>query len=462
MPHAMDANEFENSLPDDDPQLPAARFPWETIPRCLVVAGVLCLVALISWRPAMLRFSQLMFLVSPSHGDSLAWKPDPEPDARPEPRRNTVAPSEWRLAATHFGTWKPERTAESVAASSPADRLNGGDWQRLSFNPWNWQDDAPFLKTRLEAGPVDPDQQPLTAYKTKEDEVWTAPPAETASRPAPSTGPQMPSISPVPLEIPSLPSLELREAASAQAKADSAPVSSPEPSLPDSLLELPPLSFDDIDLANDDLPDDKPERREESRTAEIRPDEPAPSEPIPGIPVLAPVDVAADSAEPEKTEWADTEITGPIPGAYLTIYPKLKFVGLCVPGQGYVRKYNQIAAPKDADAPKTAAHDGRTPYGKYYVAGRTRDPDGPALVLSWPSPEDAIRIGLPEDQLKEIEAAWLSQSLPPQDTEAGGELTLNSSRDRVEETEGDFSLELPHMEEINTALPDGAWVFIQQ
>lgn len=491
MPHTLDANDPESGFPEHDAGLPASRFPWETIPRCLVVAAVLAMIALISWRPAMLRFSQLMFLVSPSHGDSLAWKPEPEPAERPAPRRHTVAPPEWRLAATHFGSWKPERAAGVLVVPGTGDPLNGGDWSRLSYNPWSWQDDTAFIGKRLEAGPVDPDQQPLTAQKTKEGETWPTPPAAAATVPS---GPQMPSISPVPLEIPSLPSLEVREAASARAEdggvsdvdapqdavvetaenPEASPNASPISSapFPGSLLELPPLSFDDIDWTDDDADAESREQTSEEPS-------PAPTEPIPGMPSpepIRPADVAADApneavkpgdfgvpGEPaQNVNWAETEITGAIPGAYLTIYPKLKFVGLCVPGQGYIRKYNQVAVPRDTSLAKLSAHDGRTPYGKYYIAARSVGTDGPALVLSWPSPEDAFRIGLPEAELLGVEEAWLGQELPPQETVAGGGVSLDSDRNRVEETDGGFSLEPQHMEEINAALPDGAWVFIQQ
>jgi hypothetical protein len=171
---------------------------------------------------------------------------------------------------------------------------------------------------------------------------------------------------------------------------------------------------------------------------------------------------ARPEAQPAETaDWLNREITGPIPGAYLTIYPKLRFIGLCVPGQGYVRKYQQVGVPADLFGAKLSARDGRVPYGGYYIAERHRDRDGPRLFLSWPSPGDARRIGLNPGRLAEVENAWRRRALPPQNTEAGGGVGLNGLRNWVEVTEGGFSLEAPHMEEIFTALPDGAWVFIQ-
>lgn len=169
----------------------------------------------------------------------------------------------------------------------------------------------------------------------------------------------------------------------------------------------------------------------------------------------------ASATEPEKPDWKNREITSAIPGAYLTIYPKLKFIGLCVPGQGYIRKYNQVAVPVDLDQEKLHAADGRTPYGKYYIARHLRDASGARLLLSWPSMDDARRVGLGQEVLSEVERAWQNQSLPPQDSHAGGGVALSGDREQRDVTSGGFALEDPHMEEIYTALPDGAWVFIQ-
>lgn len=173
--------------------------------------------------------------------------------------------------------------------------------------------------------------------------------------------------------------------------------------------------------------------------------------------------------KPEKAErreavvdWANSEITQAIPGAYLTVYPKLKFIGLCVPGQGYIRKYNQVGVPQDSAGFKAAANDGKTPYGKYFVAAKRDGAEAPGLTLSWPSPEDAKRAGLAADKRAEIEAAWKAKRLPPQDTPAGGGLGLIGSDNPGEFTDGGFALTEAQMREILTALPDKAWVLIQQ
>lgn len=489
MPHILDAGDLNGNEVrelDASPQKGGRgkRFAWENITRCLVIAGVVALVAMMAWRPATLRFSQLMFLVSPSHGDSLAWKPDPEPALRPATRRHTLAPAEWRLTATNYGGWKPARNESGQFDNHINDWSLNREWQRLSFNPWTWQNDVPFFKKRLGDSPPSPEPQPVTAFRVKDGEVWSHPgaspaaPAETASAETASvtaggSSPAitMPSLSPVPLEIPSL--QPVAEAQKSDKEEEEKP---PLEEIRPGLLELPPLSFDDVDFSG------APGEAAEETVAEIpetvtltnkRP-EPETEEETPAP--AAPVTEAGDApeqvreTEPEKTvadsevngDWVNTEIAEPIPGAYLTIYPKLKFIGLCVPGQGYVRKYNQVATPGNLTDPKFGAHDGKTPYGKYYVAARDRGARGPTLTLSWPSPEDARRIGLPAGQMLDIENAWLAQRLPLQTTVAGGGLMLTGDRGETEETDGGFSLEEPHMEEIFTALPDGAWVFIQQ
>lgn len=495
---------------DDSSDASGIPFSWEKISRCFVILMVVVMVAVISWRPAMLRFSQLMFLVSPSHGDSLAWKPAPEPPSRPEPRKHTRAPSEWRLTSNNFGSWKPAKEVSPGAGSASGSRLLERDWNRFSFNPWAWRNDVALPEKRLESDIGDPVQQPLTAFRAKDGENWVQPVISTQDTVSPedllsglpsqekSSPSIIPSLSTVPLEIPTLNPVEKESAKERQNRDDpeNATVSEnindkntiDQDTQASTRLEFPTLSFDALELpvrqtvsestehngieaASDTtqqvvqeltqapLPStsDPDKSISESVVSEQRPDEVM-------IPVPESIEARGESKNnnnEEYQDWANTEITRSITGAYLTIYPKLKFIGLCVPGQGYVRKYNQVGMPKDLERPKFSAHDGRTPYGKYFIAARNREKEGPALTLSWPSLEDGERIGLPAGQLLDIENAWRSQRLPPQDTIAGGNIRLTGDRDSTEETEGGFSLEAPHMEEIFTALPDGAWVFIQ-
>lgn len=535
MPHILNTDEAasDDIVDMEDPtSVSSVPLSWETVSRCLMILTVVIMMTLLSWRPAMLRFSQLLFLVSPSHGDSLAWKPEPDPPSKPAPRKHTLAPAEWRLASNNFSTWKPVKEAPANIGIPVGDSLLNKDWLRFSFNPWSWRDDVEFFKKRLPSDITEPDQQPATAFRTSDgkrrdqtttsDQKGISPTDLISGLPSQEklSSPVMPSLAPEPLVIP-----ELKPAGQRTAARTEVETTRPEPitetddnninaiaAIPDGsglhLLELPPLSFDDLDLSSietekendllkpslseernnikdevayEEKPEIKPEpQREEMLEAKpgIREEVESPLNDAIGqlaAPILtdsftAPVDDVsvvtidrndANEINGSSQDWANTEITRPIAGAYLTIYPKLKFIGLCVPGQGYVRKYNQVAMPRDLERPKFSAHDGRTPYGKYFIAARDRGPEGPALTLSWPSPEDGARIGLQPGQLLDVENAWLAQKLPPQNTAAGGDIRLTGDRDLVEETDGGFSLEAPHMEEIFTALPDGAWIFIQ-
>lgn len=569
------------------------RIPWERAIRCLLLTALIALVGYLAWRPALLRFSQLMFMVSPSHGDSLAWKPDVE-DAplRLAPRRETPEPSEWRLATGMYGGWRAERSSPNARPLWRGPSQLPAHWQRLSTNPWSWQDDA--IPAKPARAPTEsPAQKPATGFRAKATDAWgvavsaapvqriqetttareqetdsidAAGTTEAATTPTDYPARQIPVLDPLPTVA-----TPARPAEPEGAAIDSAKVTEELPPLriPDlaarddrpGLSELPPLAVDAF--ANERKSQDAVEVVSEGATATqpdtmipvaepagaLRPSlSPTPStSPAPTLSVPAFVEpsspepsptksspwrqieqaqpaqpevVAESAAEqtdwtqfvvptpqpeakaagtdlleqashgeilvstpvfqtpsvdtssgtqtasplnaPESADWKNQEITGPISGAYLTIYPKLKFIGLCVPGQGYIRKYNQVAVPRETTGEKIVAADGRTPYGKYYIAARSRTADGPRLVLSWPSPDDARRLGLDAMQTALIENAWLGQTLPPQDTPAGGGIALTGLRERLESTDGGFALEAPHMEEIFTALPHGAWVFIQE
>lgn len=486
MPHILNSDESANSdiiELDDASPIPGYSLSWETVCRCAVIAGVVVLVGLISWRPAMLRFSQLMFIVSPSHGDSLAWRPEPDPPSRPTSKKFTVAPSEWRLSANGSDLWKPSRETLRHRTAITSGNLLDGEWRRFSFNPWSWRDDTTLVSKRLTPDTREPDSQPVTSFRAKNSEDWNhaaaTPPESTSSEkggdsslreqryPALSV---MPSLSPVPLEIPPLipatkPSVSVQGSDSIFQENDRS--------------ELPVLANneEEANVTEESAKGEEvsPVETVESTVSPEQHDQIAP-DPVARIsemksvesqPVIddSPFSIASGSAfhqvDDIAQDWSNTEISHAIPGAYLTIYPKLRFIGLCVPGQGYVRKYNQIGVPGDLERPKVSAHDGRTPYGKYFIAGRNRGRDGLSLTLSWPSPEDGERAGLSAGDLLAVENAWLGQKLPPQNTEAGGGVYLRGGGDMIEETDGGFSLEEPHMEEIFMALPDGAWVFIQ-
>ena len=450
---------------------PGARIAWENYLRCLFLTGIIFLVGLMAWQPSQLKFSLIMSLTNPSRGENLAWRPEEEPLPPPPEIRRVRPPAEWRPgSATVASAAVVNSRPGARAAGQYAGTIVGTGWRRTSFNPWNWREDAANGKQRTPDLAAQPPQKPESTFRAGPGLSWGDGFAATATNGRGTGG--TPGLGSIPSLAPltPLPSMNGNGA-------------------PTSIPLLPPPSFESSarpgeGLGIPQLPPPVPTTKSQENTnGQVQASEsPLPTarsnlEPMasmapPSLPQAAaprPTESAPPSAAPaakakteEAVDWKNREITKQIPGAYLTIYPKLKFIGLCVPGQGYIRKYNQVGIPSDTAGPKMGARDNRTPYGKYYIADRHHDEDGPRLYLSWPSPDDARRIGLEPAKIAEVENAWRTQDLPPQNTVAGGGLGITGLRNWVEVTEGGFTLTEPQMEEIFTALPDKAWVFIQQ
>lgn len=419
--------------------VPGSRLAWENYLRCLFLLVVVFFLGLMTWRNGSARFSLLLSLANPSLGESLAWKPAVESPSRPAAPKRVRPPEEWRLGSRYAAQWRFDKP-EFKRSSQHATALASAAWRRFSANPWNWHGDA-GEKRRMQEDDMlaaQPPQKPASSFRVG-DAVWPTTPAQ----PSPATSDALAAI-------PALPPLSGSGTLSGQTTAffPSAPAALPgfqtmeEQATPQTAPPGAAAMAGPGFLPPPTNPADNPLRPLASLSA-------------------TPAPAAVPSEKAEQVDWRNREITGPIPGAFLTIYPKLKFIGLCLPGQGYIRKYNQVGVPSDSANPKMEARDGRTPYGRYYIADRHRDADGARLFLSWPSPEDARRIGLDAGRLAQIDNAWRLQELPPQNTAAGGGVGLTGLRNWVETTEGGFSLEEPQMEEIFTALPDKAWVFIQ-
>ncbi len=480
-------------------------FAWRSYLRCLFLMAIMAALGYLAWRPAMFRFSLLMTTVAPSRGDSLAWKPDDGDSSPSAPARRLAAPPEWRLAAKHGIGWKMTRPYRDGALNWHGDTFPLAGWQRITDNPWNWQDDFDtWRKHEPEPGLAEgPTQQVASEFRAKDAENWGSiktaaadqPEATRASVAAPeepvgeeSAVRVVPTVEPLPRtemaalsehaappnretggesvpegretladesETEALTSLRL-PSRTVQAERLAVPVQ--EVPAPEAVTLPAALPSNPVDTAGTAAAVSAAASSTLASTASASAFAPAAPDASPTI--LAAVS-SGGSGEEAVTDWKNREISGPIPGSYLTIYPKLKFIGLCVPTQGYIRKYNQVTMPADLLSPKLHARDGRTPYGKYFVAGRERTGQGARLLLSWPSPDDARRIGLDAGTVSTIENAWLDQIMPPQNTPAGGGVMLSAVRPGQEYTENGFALEEPNMEEIFTALPDGAWVFVQ-
>jgi hypothetical protein len=382
------------------PTLPAAPFDWSGAIRDFFLIAVISLTLLLAWHPGVVLLPSPLFLGLPAAGGNLAWRAPPsDPNILAE-RKPAPKPLEWRLASSQPSLWQRRRGPIRENSGQA-----GAFFEKLEPPVWR----------RFSRNP----------WNWRDDRTprnhRIANPAERtpAQRPATSFHSGNPEVWP-----------DL-----SASKEETAPGANLFPS-----LDPLPSVFPGIEDRTGVIPTQTPESATAPRNQPV----------IPQSETFAAID------------WRTHEITGPIPGAYLTIYPRLRFVGLCVPGQGYVRKYQQVGVPADLVNPKLNAQDGRVPYGRYYLAERHRDTDGPRLFLSWPSPEDARRIGLDPGRLAQVDNAWRQHLLPPQDTAAGGGVGLNGLRNWVETTEGGFALEAPHMEEIFTALPDGAWVLIER
>ncbi|MDR0361237.1 MAG: hypothetical protein LBJ46_00895 [Planctomycetota bacterium] len=406
------------------------RFSWEAALRAMFLLLVTGLIVMVAWRSGASRLSFVFSFGGPSRGERLAWKAEDDPPLMKTPAPGSPPPPEWRLAADHFTNWHNPRYARTRIDLTTKSIVDA-QWPRETNNAWSWEDDVPFRFRKRSPG--QPAQLPMTSFRAGDLVDWPRPVAEEAREPdvfraipvvePPRTG------SPASTPVPSLPA---------------APPGTP------GLSGLPGLPALPAPLARAETPAPAEARRDAPTGPVLLGD--APARPVPG---------ATGTAEGDAIDWKNREITGPIDGAFLTIYPKLKFIGLCLPGQGYIRSYHEVGVPEFPEGGKMSAQDGRVPHGRYYIADRYRDADGPRLFLSWPSPEDARRIGLDPMRQMEVENAWRRRELPPQDTDAGGGVGITGLRRWVEFTEGGFALEAPQMEEIFTALPDKAWVIIQ-
>lgn len=412
---------------------------WETYLRCFFLVAVMVGVGFVAYRPSVLRFSILLSLARPSHTGSLMWRADEDSAEAPRPVIRLLAPAEWRL--------NPGFDAQAYNARRAAKRIDlkplsagARNWRRLSYNPWSWQNDTtPAHSADRGRDDLQPIQKPATAFRAKEGDVWTVrqEPAQSIFGNGNGTGNGNGGFGAL-SDLPQLPNLS----GQVEFPAFGQPTITPaQPS--QSPFEMPPPLQPLFNGETSTLLSPEPQTPKSEPAAEA----------VATVPATA-------TATASGADLASREIGAVLPDSYLTIYPKLNFIGLCVPGQGYIRKYNQVGVPQDQEQPKQSGQDGRTPYGRYYVTGKSLGPDGPVITLSWPSPEDAKRIGLPQAEQTQIETAWDRKEIPPQTTAAGGNLGI-SYGNTLNATQGGFTLELPQLEELYTALPVGAWVFVQ-
>ena len=84
--------------------------------------------------------------------------------------------------------------------------------------------------------------------------------------------------------------------------------------------------------------------------------------------------------------------------------------------------------------PKEREGDGKTPEGDYFICLKKRGKYGPSLGISYPSVEDALRLGADEALLRCIRERTAQRKRPPWGTPLGGEIYLHGGG-----TEGDWT-----------------------
>ena len=159
------------------------------------------------------------------------------------------------------------------------------------------------------------------------------------------------------------------------------------------------------------------------------------------------------------------EITGPVPGAYITVFLERRLIALCQ-GRKYLRVYQDVSWPRVMDKAKSRAGDGRPPIGTFYLAEHEPGGTEPRLTVSYPSiqnAEGALAQGRIDPMVyNRIAQAIQKRGLPPQDTDLGGGIRFTPTRDDVAETQGGFAMREPDFQELARAIKRGAWVVIRR
>ncbi|MDR1519938.1 MAG: hypothetical protein LBU23_07335, partial [Planctomycetota bacterium] len=260
--------------PDGGSALPGGEAAgWLDRARSFFLLALISLALLLTWRPGVFRLSLLFSLGLPPLAESLAWQPPPaapalRPQAKPAP-----SPAEWRLAANRPAVWlaaRPQPPGETWLPDASPPRP---DWRRFSHNPWNWRSDRSREPRRAAVDSAAlPPQKSVPALRIGDLAEWPAP----LSADSPPDRDFFAALLPIPTVFP-----EIR----AENGVNAQPAPTPFP----------------------------PAAAEPGREA-------GPAQGVPTAPVY--------QSPPIRIDWRNREITGPIADAYLTIYPKLKFVGL--------------------------------------------------------------------------------------------------------------------------------------
>jgi hypothetical protein len=118
------------------------------------------------------------------------------------------------------------------------------------------------------------------------------------------------------------------------------------------------------------------------------------------------------------------------------------------------------------DAPegtKSREGDSRTPEGDYYLCTRISPSTYHIFLgISYPSPADATRVGLSDEQtVEQIESAWESREKPPWNSPLGGAVGVHGGGVALDWTAGCIAMRNADIEEIAAATSHGNPITIQ-
>lgn len=138
--------------------------------------------------------------------------------------------------------------------------------------------------------------------------------------------------------------------------------------------------------------------------------------------------------------------------------------------RGKILRTYSICLGFEPEGRKTARGDGRTPEGDYYICRRnSASAYYRSLLISYPSPSDAkcgVEEGKVDDAvMNEVNCACYRRSVPPQDTQLGGNICIHGEGSRYRQdrdwTAGCIAVTNREMAEIFNIIPVGTPVRIR-
>ena len=119
-----------------------------------------------------------------------------------------------------------------------------------------------------------------------------------------------------------------------------------------------------------------------------------------------------------------------------------------------------IALGSSPVGPKERAGDGKTPEGAYFVCVKKRGKYGPSLGVSYPSEQDARRLGAEDDLIACIRERAERGERPPWGTFLGGEIYIHGGGADRDWTAGCIALSDADAEALYALIPPGTPILI--